>query len=168
MNQFSLQVTETTGKCAIGEKVGAQNIEQQQIPVLSCEGACIRGEIARLAANLITKEAPYRRACHGELFSVPQSAMAEWVKQAEQVVVIDGCFLHCHGRIVEHLVEEGKLVKLDALSVYKKYTDVFGIDDVPECERKAVARQVADWALEQLKGRATPIASSPCVSSCQS
>ncbi|NIM06560.1 MAG: hypothetical protein GTO55_09035, partial [Armatimonadetes bacterium] len=124
---FSLEVEGTEAKCPIGEITGERNIAGGKIPVFSCEGACIRGEIARLVANLVAKQEPYRRACHGELFSVPDSAMAQWVKKAEKVVLIDGCFLHCHGRIVRNLIEEERLVEVDALSYYKKYTDKFDI-----------------------------------------
>lgn len=165
---FSLHVTETTAKCPIGEIVGQQNIERNKIPVLSCEGACIRGEIARLAANLVAKEEKYRRACHGELFSAPHSAMAQWLDNADSIIVIDGCFLHCHGRIIEHLVGKEKIIHFDALSHHKKYSKIFTIDDVPECERKAVARQVADWVLASLNdSEISPVSSlenSPCQS----
>ncbi len=147
-----IKITKTKNKCPIGEIVGERNIAEGKIPVLSCEGACIRGEIARLAANLVAKEQPYARACHGELLSVPDSAMAKWVKGAAKVVIIDGCFLRCHGRILENLIGKEKLVQFDALSVYKKYTDLFDIDSVPEAERKEVAREVADWVLAALKG----------------
>jgi hypothetical protein len=148
---FTLEVTKTEKACPIGEKVGSSNSAEGKIPVLSCEGACIRGEIARLAAHLVAKEEPYRRGCHGELFAVPRSAMARWVLNAGKVVLIDGCFLGCHGRIIEHLVGKENLVRFDALSVYKKYTDRFDIDSVPEEERNAVARQVADAVLAKLK-----------------
>lgn len=147
---FSIGVTATAGTCPIGEKVAAENRTGSKIPVLSCEGACIRGEIARLAANIVAKEEPYRRACHGELLTVLHSGMTAWVKEAGKVVLIDGCFLRCHGRILENLVGEASLVQFDALSHYRKYTDRFDIDSVPEEERKAVAREVADWVLEKL------------------
>jgi len=99
---------------------------EAKIPVLSCEGACIRGEIARLAANMVAKEEPFARACHGELLSVPDSAMAQWVKKADKVVVlIDGCFLRCHGRILEGLLRKENIVQFDALSVYKKIYGCF-------------------------------------------
>jgi uncharacterized metal-binding protein len=147
---FNLEVTSTERKCPIGEKTGSQNLEKGKIPVLSCEGACIRGEIARLAAHLVAKEEPFRRGCHGELFGVPESAMAEWVKKAGKVVLIDGCFLRCHGRILENLIEKDKLMQFDALSHYKKYTDRFDIDSVPEDERKTVASEVANWVLNKL------------------
>jgi hypothetical protein len=61
-----------------------------------------------------------------------------------QVVMIDGCFLKCHGRVLKELVGEEKVIHIDALPLYKKYSDVFLMDDVPEEERKAVARRVAD------------------------
>jgi uncharacterized metal-binding protein len=78
--------------------------------------------------------------------------MARWVKDAKQVVMIDGCFLKCHGRVLKKLVPEEKVIHIDALPLYKKYTDVFLMDDVPEQERKAVARQVADKIMTTLAG----------------
>jgi uncharacterized metal-binding protein len=149
--QFSIEVEDTKNRCPIGEMVGNRNMAEGKIPVLSCEGACIRGEIARLAANMIAKEESFARACHGELLSVPDSAMAQWVKKADKVVLIDGCFLRCHGRILESLLRKENIVQFDALSVYKKYTNVFDIDDVPEKERKEVVKQVADTVLVALE-----------------
>lgn len=146
-NGFCIRVKRTRNRCPIGERTGAGNRAESKIPVLSCEGACIRGEIARLAANMVAREEPYARGCHGELFSVPDSQMAEWIREADKVVLIDGCFLRCHGRMFESLSGKGKLHQFDALAVYKKYTDVFEIDAVPEEERKKVARQVADSVL---------------------
>ncbi len=154
MNQseqrFYIEVENTRSKCPIGETIGRRNIAEKRIPVLSCEGACIRGEIARLAANMVAKVEGFARACHGELLSVPHSAMAEWVKQADQVVMIDGCGLRCHGRILENLLDKTRVVQFNALAVYNKYTDVFDIDAVPEHERQQAARQVADRVLAAL------------------
>jgi uncharacterized metal-binding protein len=149
---FSLQVQGVKGFCPAGEVYAKQQIEKKTIPVLSCEGPCIRGEIARLAANYIAQDVPsLARACHAETFVVPHSAMARWVKGAERSVMIDGCFLKCHGRVLKGLVGEEKMIQFDALPFYKKYTDIFLMDDVPEDERKAVARQVADKIIAKLK-----------------
>ena len=150
-NSFTLEISETDKTCPTGEKTGSRYREEGKIPVLSCEGACIRGEIARLSANLVAKEEPYRRGCHGELFTVPQSALSQWIKNAGKIVLIDGCFLRCHGRILENLVGRENLVQFDALSFYGKYTDRFDIDSVPEAERKETARIVADTVLAELK-----------------
>ena len=141
---FSLGVQGVSGFCPAGEVYAQRQIERKAIPVMSCEGPCIRGEIARLAANYVTQELPsLARACHAETFLVPHSSMARWVKGAEKAIMIDGCFLKCHGRVLSKLIGADKVVEIDALPLYRKYTDVFLMDDVAEDERKAVARQVA-------------------------
>jgi uncharacterized metal-binding protein len=142
--KLDIEVTGTKARCPVGEAVAKRNMAQSKIPVLSCEGACIRGEIARQAANMVAKEPPYSRGCHGELVTVPDSSVARWFNTASKVVLIDGCFLRCHGRILERLLDSDKLIQFDALSVYKKYSDIFDIDDVPEADRLEAARQVAD------------------------
>lgn len=150
---FALSVAATDLRCPTGEEHAQEAQEAGKIPVLACEGGCIRGEIARLVANIVAKEGPFARACHAETFTVPDSAIAQWVKSAGKVVVIDGCFLVCHGRILKELVGEDHMIHFDILPFYKKYTDVFDIDDVPETERKATARRVADKVLSELEQR---------------
>ena len=149
---FVLEVEGVRGFCPAGEAYAKRNISEKKIPVLSCEGPCIRGEIARLAANIVAQELPaLARACHAETFFVPHSAMARWVKEAQKSVMIDGCFLKCHGRALQGLVPDGQMIHIDALPLYKQYTDIFLMDDVPEEERKAVARLVADKILRMLQ-----------------
>ncbi len=118
-SEFSLRIQTTNGHCPAGETAGNRMIAQGKIPVISCEGSCIRGEISRLAANILAKQEGYGRGCHGEMLSVPHSAMAKWARQAKKIVVIDGCFLHCHGRMMEGIYSEDQLVVFDALSFYK-------------------------------------------------
>jgi len=48
------------------------------------------------------------------------------------------------------LFEPGRLIEIDALSHYKRYSDIFDIDGVPEEERNEVARTVADWVLDTI------------------
>ncbi len=156
---FPVNVRGVKGFCPTGESYAEQQIAARRTPVLSCEGACIRGEIAQLAANLISKEVPaLARACHAETFFVPHSAMASWVRGAENVVMIDGCFLKCHGRVLKGLIDEDKVIHVDALPLYGKFTDVFLVDDVPEAERKAVAREVADKIIVNLAKQGVPAA----------
>ena len=156
----AVQITKANGICPVGEMVGKKNKSEAKIPVLSCEGACIRGEIARLAANIVSKNERFGRGCHGELITVPESAIARWIKEAEKVVLIDGCFLRCHGRIVENVIDGEKLIQFDALSHHRKYNDIFDYDDVPEDERKEVAKSVADWVIDSLNNPSVRRASS--------
>ena len=147
---FSLKVSAVKGACPAGEVYAKQNIAENAIPVLSCEGPCIRGEIARLAANIVAEKAPYARCCYAETLLVPHSSMTDWVKAAEKVVVIDGCFLSCLGRVLENVIDEEKIIHVDANPLYEEYSDVFLYTDVPEDARNELARKVADKILEKL------------------
>jgi uncharacterized metal-binding protein len=148
---FTLEIEGVRGVCPAGETYAKQTIAEKKIPVFSCEGPCIRGEIARLAANIVAREVPsLARACHAETFFVPYSSMARWVKGAEKAIMIDGCFLKCHGRVLKKLIGNDRVVHIDAFPLYRKYTDVFSMDDVPEDERNKVAREVAQKIIATL------------------
>ena len=144
---FTVEVDGVKGVCPAGEAWAEGKILEKKIPVLSCEGPCVRGDIARRAANIIGKQESFGRACFPETFFVPHSSMARWVKEADQVVMIDGCFLKCIGRILSNHVDPGKIIHIDALSLYHKYTDIFDMEQVPEAERIETAREVADQIL---------------------
>lgn len=152
--KFSIEIEDKAAVCPLGEVVGNKMIVEGKIPVISCEGGCFRGEIARVASHLVAKETPYSRGCHGEMFTAPRSAMAEWARKANKVVVIDGCFMHCHGRIMENIVGNENMIQFDALPIYNKdnkYSDIMLVDDIPEDERKNLARTVADKILASLR-----------------
>jgi len=161
-SNFSLEIDGIAGLCPSGEKWAEENIAKKAVPVLSCEGPCIRGEIARLAANIVSRNKPYGRACYAETALVPHSAMARWVKQADQIIMIDGCFLRSIGRLTNNLVTRDTIVHIDALPLHKKYSKIFHMDDVAESERKETAQLTADKILVRLKEANTKHASSPC------
>jgi len=151
---ISIEIENKAAVCPLGEVVGNKMIVEGKIPVISCEGGCFRGEIARVATHMVAKEEPFSRGCHGEMFTAPRSAMAEWAKKANKVVVIDGCFMHCHGRIMKNIVGHQNMIQFDALPMYNennRYTAVMLVDDIPEAERKKLARQVADRVLARLR-----------------
>ena len=148
---FGLAVEGVGGVCPAGEAYAERQIAEKKTPVFACEGPCIRGEIARLAANIVARELPgYARACHAETFFVPHSAMLRWVKGADRSIMIEGCFLKCHSRVLDNLVDPETVRTIDALQIHHKYSDVFLMDDVPEDERKATAREVADRVIQML------------------
>jgi uncharacterized metal-binding protein len=152
---FTLQVDGVKGVCPAGEAWAEQQLLQTKIPVLACEGPCVRGDIARRAANIIGYEEPFARACFPEVAFVPHSGMARWVKEADKVVMVDGCFLKCIGGMLNNVVDREKIVQIDALQYYHKYTDIFHMDDVPEVERIDTARQVAAQLLPILNKSVT-------------
>jgi uncharacterized metal-binding protein len=148
---FTVQVDGVRGVCPAGEAWAEQQILQKKIPVLACEGPCVRGDIARRAANIVVGEEPFARACYPEVFFVPHSGMARWVKEADKVVMVDGCFLKCIGRVLNNLVDHDKIIQIDALKLYNKYTDCFYMEDIPEDERIDTARHVVDQILPSLR-----------------
>lgn len=157
-NTLRLEVTPIDKVCKVGEEFGRKCRNEGRIPVFSCEGGCIKGEIARQAANLIAENEGYARACHGELFTVPHADLAGWVREADRVVVIDGCSLFCHSRIAENIIPKERLVVIDALSIHRKYADLMAVNDVSEEERKKAAREVADMVLASIGG----VETEPC------
>jgi uncharacterized metal-binding protein len=147
---FTVQVDDINGVCPAGEAWAEKQILQKKIPVLACESACIRGDIARRVANLLGKEELFGRACCAEAFFVPHSSMACWLKEADKVVMVNGCFMKCMGRILNNLVDREKILHIDALQHYEKYCDVFYMEDVSEVERIVPARNVANQILPTL------------------
>lgn len=164
---FSLEVEGTTLTCPVGQRYAAEQIREGRVPVLSCEGPCIRGEIARQAAHRVARQEPFARACQGEAMAVPDSEMARWVREADQVVVLDGCFLRCQARMMRRMLRPDQLIEIDALPLYGKYTDKFAIDEVPEAERSTVADQVAELVLAQLRGVVSAARKDGCPGSAQ-
>ena len=53
-------INPTTGSRPIEKMTVKKNMSQSKIPVWSCEGACIRKEIARRTANIVSKNNSYR------------------------------------------------------------------------------------------------------------
>jgi uncharacterized metal-binding protein len=150
---FMLQVDGVKGVCPAAEAWAEEQIHQKKMPVLACESACIRGDIARRVANLVAREEPFARACCAEVAFLPHSMMARWVKEADQVIMVNGCFLKCVGRVLNNLVDQEKIIHLDALQYYNNYTDVFYMEEVPEAERIDTARDVANQILLILRQR---------------
>jgi hypothetical protein len=64
--------------------------------------------------------------------------------------------------MMRRMLSPDQMVEIDALALYKKYTDRFAIDEVPETERNAVAAQVAELVLTKLANVSSAAASSGC------
>jgi DGC domain. len=140
---ITINVTRTSASCSIGDRTGERQERQGSTPVLSCEGACIRGELARLAANRLAQMEGFGRGCLGELLTAPESGMARWIQAASEVVCVDGCHMGCLSRILENQIDAARLRVFNAQGYHGKYSEVFGIDEIPECERKNLGASVA-------------------------
>jgi uncharacterized metal-binding protein len=83
--------------------------------------------------------------------------MTHWMKDADKIVMIDGCFLSCLGRVLNNFVDKEKIIHIDALELYKKYTDLFDIVEVSEVKRIDTAKQVAEKILLGLNEYRLPV-----------
>ncbi|MCK5343713.1 MAG: hypothetical protein KAR20_09925 [Candidatus Heimdallarchaeota archaeon] len=141
------KISPTDQRWPAGEFVGKVSILEKRIPVLSCGGASILGEIARLAANILAKKEGFSRNCYGEPVTLPESEIAKWIRGALKILVIEGCHLRCQSRILENAIESEKLQVIDASLIHKKFKNIFDVDRVPETERLNAAEDVVNSVL---------------------
>ena len=114
------------------------------IVVMSCEGACLRGELARLAANKICDElAPDRtaRLCLGGAFT-KDTGQRNLARRAERVVAIEGCPTDCGSRMMRAVLPD---LQVEVFHLEGAHFDpkLFSIRELPEAERKACANDIA-------------------------
>ena len=101
----TVQIEKTTNVCPMCENY-AKSQASKQVVVMSCEGGCLRGEVARRAANVLTFElAPEKtaRLCLGGAFT-KDTGQRDLVRNASRVVAIEGCFIECATRMMKGVV----------------------------------------------------------------
>lgn len=150
----TIQVKLTDQRCALGDAYARKHLSSPpKTAVLSCEGMCLRGDVARRAANLLAHElAPERavRVCHGGLLET-SSGMRELVERADKVLMLDGCSLACGTRLLKGALPEVRPAVVFTDRLFDSDEVAFGVEEVPEEEIKVYARTVAEKVLaEQL------------------
>lgn len=116
------------------------------VAVMCCEGACLRGEVARQAANLLCHalaSAKTVRVCLGSAFTKDTGQRA-LVRNASRAIVLEGCHVNCASRMMQGVIEglAPEIVVADRL--YNFDRKLFGIDEMPLEQIQAHARTVAD------------------------
>jgi uncharacterized metal-binding protein len=122
------------------------------VAVMSCEGACLRGEVARQAANLLCHAlAPDRtaRICLGGAFT-KDAGQRNVVRNAPRVIALEGCFLNCSSRMMRGVIGDLEPEVIIADRLYDFDRRLFGIDEMPRAEIEAHARTVAEKVAERL------------------
>ncbi len=122
------------------------------IAVMCCEGACLRGEIARRAANLLCHRlAPKKtvRICLGGAFT-KDTGQRDLVRRAPKVIALEGCFIECASRMMKGAVPnlEVHVIATDGLCEFDR--DLFGVDDMTDGEIDRCAEQVAEKIAQTL------------------
>ena len=140
----TVNIEKTTKVCPLCENY-AKKQTSKPVVVMSCEGACLRGEVARRAANILSFElAPEKaaRLCLGGAFTKDcgQRALA---RNAGRVIAIEGCYLECATRMMKGVIPELEPEVVVADGLYEFDRNLFGIEEMPEAELSEHAREVA-------------------------
>ncbi|HXE96035.1 MAG TPA: putative zinc-binding protein [Dongiaceae bacterium] len=139
-----VRIEKPKGNCNLCEEY-AERQQSKTIAVMSCDGACLRGEISRQAANVLCHTlAPEKtvRICLGGAFT-KNTGQRSLVRSAPRLLALEGCPVNCASRmmggVIEGLVPE--IVRTDRLCDFDR--KLFGIDEMSPEEIQAHARTVA-------------------------
>lgn len=149
--QEIVSIEETHNVCPICEDY-AKKQTGKPIAVLSCEGACLRGEVARQAANILCHSlAPDNtvRICLGGAFT-KDTGQRSLVRNAKRVIAIEGCFINCSSRMMKGVIPKLQPDVVIADELYEFDGDLFGLDEMPEHEIRVHAQEVAKRICERL------------------
>src|SRR6266496_6438909 len=140
----SVRIKKANMTCALCESYAASQASKPVV-VMSCEGGCLRGEIARQAANILCFElAPKKtaRLCLGGAFTKDTGQRA-LVRNASKLVAIEGCSIECATRMMKGVVPGITPQVAIADKLCKFDIRLFGINEMPEEQIRQHAREVA-------------------------
>ncbi len=144
--EYELAYVERTPRvCPMCEDYAKQQAGKP-VAVMCCEGACLRGEIARQAANLLChtlRPAQTVRICLGGAFT-KDAGQRSLVRNAPRVIALEGCFLNCASRTMKGVVRDLQPEVIVADRLYDFDRRLFGIDEMPAADIARHARTVAD------------------------
>jgi uncharacterized metal-binding protein len=140
----TVRIEKTKNVCPMCEDY-ARKQASKPVAIMSCEGACLRGEIARRAANLICHSlAPEKtvRICLGGAFT-KDTGQRNLMRKAKRVIALEGCFINCSSRMMKGVISELEPEVIVADKLYDFDRSLFGIDEVSEGEIKTYSQEVA-------------------------
>lgn len=147
----TIRIAKTRAACGLCEEAVARETGKP-IVVMACEGSCLRGELARLAANYLCDElVPERtaRICLGGAFT-KDTGQRGLVRNAPRVVAIEGCPIKCATRMMQGVLPELKTEIHQIPSLVRFDSKLFAAKEMPEAERKRCGREAAEAILAQL------------------
>jgi uncharacterized metal-binding protein len=123
----------------------AERQKSKPIAVMCCEGACLRGDIARQAANILCHTlAPEKtvRICLGGAFT-KNTGQRNLVRTAPRLISLEGCFVNCSSRMMHGVIQglEPEVIIADRLYDFDR--NLFGIDEMSPEEARVHANTVA-------------------------
>jgi uncharacterized metal-binding protein len=146
-----ISIEKTNNVCPMCEDYAKKQASKAYV-VMSCEGACLRGEVARRAANLICHQLASDktvRLCLGGAFT-KDTGQRSLVKNGKKVIALEGCFLECASRMMKGAVPGLEPEVIIADTLYDFDRSLFGIDELSERELRSHAEKVARKVVEGL------------------
>lgn len=146
-----IKIEKIDGYCSTCEDYAQKHsTNPTKVAVMSCEGACARGEVSRRAANLITHKMAKGntvRICLGGAFT-KDGGQRNLVRETHKAIAIEGCFINCSSRMMKGVIPELKPLVIQADNIYMKNL-AFGIDEVSDEEFNDCAKIVAEEIVEK-------------------
>ena len=147
----TIHLQKTKAACGLCEEHVTREASKP-IVVMACEGSCLRGELARLAANHLCDElAPERtaRLCLGGAFT-KDTGQRNLARKASRVIAIEGCPIECGTRMMQ-VVLPGLQPEVHLIPKLTRFDPkLFSIRDMPENERKRCALEAAEMVYSRL------------------
>jgi len=151
MDYETIQIRKIEGACGLCEEYAEKHsTTPAKVAILSCEGACARGEVARRAANILSHQLAREktvRICLGGAFT-KDTGQRELVRRADTCLAIEGCFVSCATRMMQGVIPDLQPEVILADTLYPESLP-FGIDEVSEEKFDTYARQVAESVKKQ-------------------
>jgi len=145
-NYEVINVEKTRNVCPMCEDFAEAQIKKQvPFAILSCEGACLRGEVSRQAANLICfslMPGKTSRICLGGAFT-KDTGQRNLVRNAPRVIALEGCFIECASRMMKGVINELNPEVIIVDKLYDFDRKLFGIHEVTEQQIKEFAKAAA-------------------------
>jgi uncharacterized metal-binding protein len=139
-----VRIEKTKNRCHLCEDY-AESQKSKPVAVMSCEGACLRGEVARQAANIICHSlAPEKtvRICLGGAFT-KDTGQRNLVRNATRLIALEGCFVNCSSRMMNGAIDglTPEVIVVDRLYDFDRR--MFGVEEMAPEQIQAHAHGVA-------------------------
>ena len=145
-----IKIEKVDGYCDLCEDYAKKHsATPTKVAIMSCEGACARGEVSRRAANLIAHKISTEntvRICLGGAFT-KEGGQRNLVR-THKAIAIEGCFISCASRMMKGVIPGLEALVLDASEIYGENLP-FGIDEVSDDEFNRLAKVVAEEIVEK-------------------
>ena len=132
-----IRLEKTKKVCGLCETYSSSKSENKDlVAIMSCEGACLRGEVSRRAANKLCFDMypeQTARLCLGGAFT-KDTGQRNMVRSAKRVIALEGCPIECASRMMKGVIPDfnPEIVLVDKFYNFNK--NLFAINDATEEE----------------------------------